>query len=127
MLRPDADDPLARLTADFRDEYKRTYGHVLHDEPIEVMTLRAIARGPAPAQPLFGTAGLAEAVSSEPRDAYFGPELGWLPTPVVGRAAIRDGAPGPVVVEEYDTTIVVAPGWTARLSEDGDVVMEDGR
>jgi N-methylhydantoinase A len=123
VLDPAAGDPLARLTADFRDEYQRTYGHVLHDEPIEVMTLRAIARGPAPTQPPYGTAGMAGAASHERREAYFGPELGWLPTPVVGRAAVEGGTPGPIVVEEYDTTIVVPPGWTAGLSEDGDVLM----
>ena len=123
----DTDDPLARLAADFRDEYRRTYGHVLHDEPIEVMTLRAIARGPAPTQPPYGTAGLDAAVEAEGRRAFFGPELGWLPTPVLGRAAVGDGTGGPAVVEEYDSTIVVPPGWTARLSGDGDVVLERDR
>jgi len=127
VLDPAAADPLARLTADFRGEYQRTYGHVLHDEPIEVITLRAIARGPAPTQPPYGTAGMAGATSHDRREAYFGPELGWLSTPVVGRAAVEDGTSGPIVVEEYDTTIVVPPGWTAGLSEDGDVVMERAR
>ncbi len=122
-----AADPLARLTADFRNEYQRTYGHVLHDEPIEVMTLRAIARGPAPTQPPYGTAGLGAPASAERREAYFGPELGWLETLVLERAAIGDGTAGPAVIEEYDTTIVVPPGWTARLSEDGEVVMERDR
>ena len=127
VLRPSADDPVARLAEDFRNEYQRTYGHVLHGEPIEVMTLRAVARGPAPTQPMYGTMGLEAAVRADPRQAYFGPELGWLPAPVVGRAAIGAGTAGPVVIEEYDTTIVVPPGWTAGLSAGGDVVLERDR
>jgi N-methylhydantoinase A len=126
-LTRDAEAPLERLAADFRDEYQRTYGHVLHDEPIEVMTLRAIARGPSPTHPPYGTAGLDAPASAAPRDAYFGPELGWLTTPVVGRAAVGQRTAGPAVIEEYDTTIVVPPGWTAHLMEDGDVVMERDR
>ncbi len=127
VFDPAAGDPLGRLTADFRDEYQRTYGHVLHDEPIEVMTLRAIARGPAPTQPPYGTAGLGAPASAEQREAYFGPELGWLGTPVLGRTHVGEGTAGPAVVEEYDTTIVVPPGWTAGLLEDGDVIMERDR
>jgi N-methylhydantoinase A len=45
------------------------------------------------------------------RPAYFGPVDGWFDTPVFAdRRAVKDLA-GPLIVEEADATVVVAPGW----------------
>jgi N-methylhydantoinase A len=53
------------------------------------------------------------------RRAYFGRERGWLETPVIRRADLRQGAgggrSGPLIVEEYDATGVVPPGWHPAL------------
>jgi N-methylhydantoinase A len=38
-----------------------------------------------------------------------------LDVPVRNRASIGEAAEeGPLLVDEYDTTVVVRPGWTAR-------------
>jgi N-methylhydantoinase A len=51
------------------------------------------------------------------RDVHFGSEFGTRRTPVLTRAALgRAPRPGPVIVEEYDSTIVVPPD--ARVSRD---------
>jgi len=124
---PSVDDAVSKLSEDFRAEYQRTYGHLLHDEPIEVMSLRAIARGGAPEQPLYGTTAPEAPSSASPagsRRAFFGPEAGWLETAVVARSELKTRIDGPVLVEEYDTTIVVPPGWSAGLSGEGDILME---
>jgi N-methylhydantoinase A len=44
---------------------------------------------------------------------------------VLGRAALG-AAPlaGPLVIEEYDSTTVVPPGWAARLGAHGFVHLE---
>ena len=31
---------------------------------------------------------------------------------------------GPLIIEEYDTTTVVRPGWTARLDGWNNIIME---
>ena len=33
---------------------------------------------------------------------------------------------GPLIVEEYDATCVVPPGWTARLDAAQNIVLEKG-
>ena len=59
------------------------------------------------------------------RKAYFGPDHGWLETPVVPRAALGDGPQtGPLIVEEYDCTTVIRPGWSARLDGWSNIVIE---
>jgi N-methylhydantoinase A len=42
----------------------------------------------------------------------------WVDAPVRARRSIGTAAePGPLLVDEYDTTVVVPPGWSARLDE----------
>jgi N-methylhydantoinase A len=60
------------------------------------------------------------------RRAYFGPEAGWIETPVLARADLSVPRQGPVIVEEYDATSVVPPGTTARLDGYGNIVVEVG-
>ena len=42
-----------------------------------------------------------------------------MPTPILDRARIPTGVPitGPAIVEQADTTTVIAPGQSARLDE----------
>ena len=47
------------------------------------------------------------------RPAYFGPELGWLDTPVLRRGALAEPQTGPCIIEEYDATCLVPPGARA--------------
>jgi N-methylhydantoinase A len=44
--------------------------------------------------------------------------------PVVGRSDVREGVRGPLLIEEFDTTTVVPPGWTATLDEQHTTVLE---
>ena len=60
------------------------------------------------------------------RDAYFGPEKGWLETPVVARPDLETQHHGPCIVEEYDTTCLVPPGATASLDGRGNIIVELG-
>ena len=44
-------------------------------------------------------------------------------TPILTRADISGVLPGPLIVEEYDTTIVVPPGALASLDSFGNIVL----
>ena len=59
------------------------------------------------------------------RRVYFGPRHGWITTPVVGRSALGAGTvAGPLIVEEYDSTTVVPPGWRAAAAGHGCMALE---
>jgi N-methylhydantoinase A len=59
------------------------------------------------------------------RMAYFGPEYEWLETAVLSRSDLMDACmPGPVIIEEYDTTTVVGPGWRVRLGDWNNIFIE---
>jgi N-methylhydantoinase A len=58
------------------------------------------------------------AVQQRDRKAYFGPEYGWVSAPILARSDVgREPVRGPLIVEEYDTTVVVRPDWRAWTDE----------
>jgi N-methylhydantoinase A len=59
------------------------------------------------------------------RRVHFSSE-GFVDTPVYDREvlAVDQTIVGPAVVEEWSTTIVVPPGWSAVVDRLGDLVME---
>jgi N-methylhydantoinase A len=122
---------LKALEADFGAEHERTYGHRAGvEEPVELVSLEVIGTG-IPDQPrstVAASAALAPdiAIAAPTRRAYFGPQQGWLDARVVNRSALATPHAGPCIVEEYDATCLVPPGWTARLDEFGDVELTVG-
>jgi len=116
---------LARL---FSTEHKRAYGFLLDTEPVELMSLRVVARRKrSHAKSLQGlgrveTSGHDQA--SRRRKAYFGPAQGWVMTPIVRRGAVSNSPMrGPVIVEDYDSTTVVPPGFTVRRDAPGNLLI----
>ena len=58
------------------------------------------------------------------RAVYFGPRHGLLDTRVVDRGQVAaEGADGPLIVEEYDATTVVPPGWTIHRDTRNNLVI----
>ena len=109
---------LAALQEAFADEHERLYGHRSDpDNPVEVVAMRAIGRAGVAEmsdrlRPAAATAG-----ESRDRSAWFGPSAGSIDTPVCRREDLKHGARGPLLIDEYDTTIVVPPGLRARIDD----------
>jgi N-methylhydantoinase A len=106
----------AALAEAFGAAHEGTYGYRSADEVVEIVNVRVVARGVAsfdrvPARLAVRAPGVS-ARGAGARRAYFGPEAGWIDTPVIGRADVeRDRARGgPLIVEEYDSTSVIPPG-----------------
>jgi len=74
--------------------------------------------------PERATPSRAEPTPPPPRPAYFGPEIGWVDTPVIRRSDLSAPRTGPLIVEEYDATCLVLPGWRASLDAARNIVLE---
>jgi N-methylhydantoinase A len=121
---------LATMEAAFAAEHERTYGHRAGgEEPIELVTLRLIARGipeRPPQLPDFTSAPAAGDVGA-PREVYLGREAGWRQVSVVRRAAVGlTPQPGPLLVEEFDSTTLVPPDATIWRDQWGNLRLEIG-
>jgi N-methylhydantoinase A/oxoprolinase/acetone carboxylase beta subunit/N-methylhydantoinase B/oxoprolinase/acetone carboxylase alpha subunit len=108
------------LVARFEAEHERVYG--VRDEEgsaVEIRALRlAVIGAPRESDNWHVEPAPRDASAPRQRPADFGEAHGTIETPVVSRAEIpADGLAGPVLVDEYDTTIVVPPGWT--VARDG--------
>lgn len=62
--------------------------------------------------------------SSVVRQAYFGPPWGLVETPVLAREYLTRATDGPLLIDEFDSTIVVPPFARAQLDEVGALVLE---
>ena len=110
-----AGNDLAALRARFEDEHERLYG--VKDQagsPVEIRALRLAALGEAAATRSFqldGANGVGPSGSS--RRIHIGGDD--IDAPVRSRSSFGETLePGPLLVDEYDTTVVVPPGWSAR-------------
>jgi 5-oxoprolinase (ATP-hydrolysing) len=118
------------LVRDFEAEHERQYGVRLEEgAPVEIRAIRLCARAPETI-PSFRVrsevqvGGASGGSSDETREADFGPDFGRVPTPVVSRAAIGTTLmPGPLLIDEYDTTVVVPPGWSIKRDDDTDILL----
>jgi N-methylhydantoinase A len=111
---------LARLAIAFGNEHERTYGHQAEREEVECVALRVLARVPADVRPVAGRPGCGP---KSARKAYFGPQHGERETPVFQRGELAVRMSGPLIVEEYDATCVVPPGWSAVLDATGNLAL----
>ena len=96
------------------------------DEPVELVNAHVVGRGaPRGRRPHGGYLAPERAIDRPaPREAYFGPGTGWLETPVLARADLKDGVRGPCIVEEYDSTCLIPPGAEAKLDANGNILID---
>ena len=111
--------------AAFHATHERIYGYHRAGQPVEFINFRAVHTYPLPrpsVRPLLGSgSSLLEAQVGE-RRAYFAP-AGFTATPIFTRARLPVGArlPGPAIIEQPDTTIVIPPDYAARVEESGNL------
>ena len=110
-----ATSSLAELVDRFEDAHEQMYGTRLDPgSPVDVRALRLVALGPE--EHAFSLAHDCGRRRPARRVADFGPAHGTLEVPVRGRSTITaDPVAGPLLIDEYDTTVVVPPGWTVAL------------
>ena len=117
---------LSALVARFEDEHERVYG-IRHEpgSPVEIRALRCTVRGPARSRADLHV-GVADGVRhiASTRAADFGPVHGRVETPVISRSAVpTEGVDGPILIDEYDTTVVVPPGWRVHRDPSDTLVL----
>ena len=101
---------IAVLEEAFGQEHERTYGHRAGpEEPVELVTMQVVGQGlperpRVPAQ--LRVALPVEARRVPARQAYFGPQTGWLDTPVVQRADLTTAHGGRV-----SSRSTMPPAW----------------
>lgn len=118
---------LADIREAFGAAHLASYGYRSDDEPLQFIALKVVGQGVSetPRVPSGVRRDREASAAKTSRSAYFGPDRGWLQTPVLTRTALSEKpAAGPIIIEEYDTTTVVRPRWNARLDSWNNIVIE---
>lgn len=123
------DDPrlgkdLTALRARFEEGYETLYGVRLDDMDVEIVTWRVTAHGGDTGRTAKANVGTEHTAPKAIRNVYLGGEA--ADVPVYDRSALGRGQtiPGPVIVEERETTAFILPGWTLGVHEDGSLIAE---
>ena len=125
---PFGDKTVEHLRRAFIEEHTRQFGHAAEvDNPIEVVAVRLVGRAKNGSETrALQTPDVPPGSDSTLRRATFA-NGGTMDVPVMTRALLpdsdRNAIPGPLLIDEYDATIVVTPGIRAWRDEMGNVVM----
>jgi N-methylhydantoinase A len=108
-------ESLEALAIAFHDKHRQTYGHANLEESVQLVNLRLTAVGRLPGLKLAQPTASAPA-RRRMREVWF-PETGSVPCPVYWRDGLMAGETlaGAAIIEAMDSTIVVPPGWVARV------------
>ncbi|MGR7994560.1 hydantoinase/oxoprolinase family protein [Xanthobacter sp. ZOL 2024] len=122
---PDGENALAELEAAFHAEHRAVFGYDSPGEAIQFVSLKLVCHGvpETPRMPDHVQRGAEKTAAQTARRAFFG-DAGWIETPVMPRRALTARPiAGPLIIEEYDTTVVVLPGWDAAIDDWNNVVL----
>lgn len=119
-----ADGALARLLARFHATHERIYGHSAPEEPTQFVNLRV--EGVGGVRPGAWRERIAPGHEHDRRRRVYVQGEGGLATPVLDRSRLQPDReyPGPLVVEQLDTTVWIPPGDVARVDEHGTILVE---
>jgi N-methylhydantoinase A len=114
-----------RITQQFHQRHQAEYGHTRLAEEPEITGVRLLSRATTP-KPDFGSGLAAPARPAQPRSrrrANLG--SGFTETDIHHGSDLAPGAVvrSPAIIEETFTTIVVYPGWQARMDDAGDCLL----
>jgi N-methylhydantoinase A len=121
--RPSSPDLMASLLVAFVAEHERLYGHRSDpNNPIEVIAVRLIGRAKVEDQAAL-TYHTSRTTHYALRTAYFD-STGLVETPVIGRHDITAPRQGPLLIDEYDSTVIVPPWASIRRDEHDNLILE---
>jgi N-methylhydantoinase A len=127
---------LTHLRERFDDIHARMHGHAAREKPVELVSYRVRARVTVPKYEPAVAADAAEAAEAPAPDAASkGSRQVWftadapINAAIYSRADLPPGATfeGPAIAEQLDATIVVPPGWHARVDGYLNMILERER
>jgi N-methylhydantoinase A len=123
--RPVDEAALAEITEVFHARHLSTYGHDNRGEPVEIVSVRLSAIGAIPALTIQDATAPAGCDAVKSRRRMWFRETGSADATVFDRARMAAGqrVTGPAVIESLESTILVPPGWEAKMNDEGFVLL----
>jgi N-methylhydantoinase A len=116
-------DSIRKAVKDFHLKHTEVYGYAEEDEPVEVVNakLRVIGLLESPQLKTGELSGVAE--PRDTRQVYFETDDSWQDVDVFNRSSLGAEATGPAIIEQYDSTTVIYPGWSFKPDMLGNLIL----
>jgi N-methylhydantoinase A len=116
---------LGEIAEAFHDRHRVTYGHDNRAEPVQIVSVRVAAIGAIPTLAIRDkpVASARDPIKAK-RPVWFR-DTGTVEATVYERSRLPADwqALSPVVIESLESTILVPPGWQAKMNQDGFVLL----
>ena len=102
----------------FHDRHRQTYGHDNRAEPVQLVSVRVAAIGAIPQLTIEDRTAPADTDAVKSRRQVWFRQSGAADATIYDRSRMPSHlvVPGPAVIESLESTILVPPGWQARMS-----------
>jgi N-methylhydantoinase A len=116
----------------FHREHERAYGYAAPEEPVEWVNLRLTAIGnivKPRLRELGNSSAPVAAAQKHSRPVYFAETSGSSACAIYDRYRLRAGGviQGPAIIEEFDSTTVIHPGYQALVDSFGNLLIKQIR
>ena len=107
----------------FHAAHRRTHGHAMEGDPVEIVNYRVSAVGTSPKPELEGQRNSSQDALKGQREVLF--ESGHLQSRVYERHFLKPGyqIDGPAIIEQVDSTTVLSPNESARVDIHGNLII----
>jgi N-methylhydantoinase A len=118
------------IAATFHQAHERLYTYATPESPLEIMNFRITAVGAVDKADISAESGVVSNLASAikgTREVFFEAMGGFVQTSVYDRTKLAPGdiVTAPAIIEERITTVIVHPGWSARIDGFGNIIMEE--
>jgi N-methylhydantoinase A len=114
---------LEALAERFEEEHERTYGHRGHDAIVELVNLHLVASGIAQSPRVPQTLEYRGRLSRKASQRKIYTDGAWHDARILTRDFSGKTVKGPAVIHEFDTTVLVPPGFAAALDSNSNLVL----
>src|SRR5208337_770963 len=105
----------------FHSRHLQTYGHNNRSEPVQIVSIRLSAIGTIPPLVVRDVPATPGTDAVKARRRLWFRETGAVDATIYDRKRMSPELkiPGPAVIESFESTILVPPGWGAKMNDDG--------
>jgi N-methylhydantoinase A len=112
---------IGKIAETFHNRHLQTYGHDNRSEPVQIVSVRLAAIGTIPPLLIRDTPAPSGTDAAKSKRQLWFREAGAVDAIIYDRRRMPPGlkVAGPAVIESLESTILVPPGWQAKMNEDG--------
>jgi N-methylhydantoinase A len=118
---------IEQMVTRFHEEHEKTYNHCAPTDPVDLVNLRvkiSIASEDVDVSSLRSGSVTTTTRPQINRKAFFG-EYGYMDTAIITRDQLTTHTyTGPMIIEDYDSTTIIPPNWSAKCDSQHNIIME---